>query len=300
MDWRWMVAFGVISLTAGCVGGGGGDTSTEVGDDDDDDDDDDGDVSDEPVDSDGDGLTDEEELALGLDPQLADTDGDGLDDKSEIDDGLDALSVDTDGDGYLDGDEVAEGSDPLDDASWIYTGGWPYVSDKSAIEPGTSSVATEGERIMAYATQDQFDDTVDLYDFHNDDGKLIILDVSAQWCPPCQDVAAWLDGHNPSMDADWQKVREAVDSGDVYWVTVLGENIWGNECKQKNAEQWYNDFPHPNIPVLADPSYSMTTHVQLQAWPTIIVLNPDLTVAYIPGGLNGGWWDAIDYVNDTL
>ncbi len=49
-------------------------------------------VADEPLDSDGDGLSDDEERALGTDPFVADTDLDGV----------------------LDGDEVAAGSDPLD------------------------------------------------------------------------------------------------------------------------------------------------------------------------------------------
>jgi len=304
MDWRLVVALGFFSVA--CSGGGDDgtvDDTEDVGDDDDDD----GGTTDTdtepepPADSDADGLTDEEEVTLGLDPMSPDTDGDGLDDGLEVADGLDPLNVDTDGDGYRDGDEAAVGSDPANADSVIYIGGWPYVSDKSAIEPGTGTYAAVGERIMAYATQDQFDDTVDLYDFHNDEGKYIMLDVSAQWCPPCQMISSWLDGDYASLDADWLKVREAVDDGDIYWVTVLGENMWGNECKQKNAEQWYNDFPHPNIPVLADPSYSMTTHVQLAAWPTIIVLNPDLTVAYIPPATpNNGWWDSVEWMNDQL
>ena len=82
------------------------------------------------LDSDGDGLTDEEELRIGTDPHNPDTDGDGLLDGEEVHkyktnpldpdtdhDGLkdgeevkryktDPLNPDTDGDGLLDGDEV--------------------------------------------------------------------------------------------------------------------------------------------------------------------------------------------------
>ena len=76
-------------------------------------------------DSDGDGLTDDEEKELGTDPNKADTDGDGIDDGDEVDgsknpfdkDGnkvkpgekgapTDPLKPDTDGDGTNDGDEV--------------------------------------------------------------------------------------------------------------------------------------------------------------------------------------------------
>lgn len=67
----------------------------------------------EPKDSDGDGLTDEEELALGTDPFNADTDGDGLSDYQEVKIyQTDPLNPDTDGDGYTDGEEVANRFNP--------------------------------------------------------------------------------------------------------------------------------------------------------------------------------------------
>ncbi|MBN2801450.1 MAG: hypothetical protein JXX28_20075 [Deltaproteobacteria bacterium] len=64
-------------------------------------------------DLDGDGLTDEEELALGTDPAVADTDGDRASDGEEALAGTDPLAPDTDGDGLLDGDELLVGTDPL-------------------------------------------------------------------------------------------------------------------------------------------------------------------------------------------
>jgi len=65
-------------------------------------------------DSDGDGLTDSEERALGTDPLKADTDDDGLTDWAEIKIyHTDSLNPDTDGDGYKDGQEVINGYDPL-------------------------------------------------------------------------------------------------------------------------------------------------------------------------------------------
>ena len=89
------------------------------------------------VDSDGDGLSDSEELLYGTNPLLVDTDGDGLSDYDEVmihktdplnpdtdGDGLsdyeevmihktDPLNPDTDGDGYTDGEEVNSGHNPL-------------------------------------------------------------------------------------------------------------------------------------------------------------------------------------------
>jgi len=66
-------------------------------------------------DGDGDGLTDNEELALGTDPDDPDTDDDGLLDGQEGDFGTDPLDTDTDNDGIGDGIEIViTGTDPLD------------------------------------------------------------------------------------------------------------------------------------------------------------------------------------------
>ncbi len=70
------------------------------------------DAEDLALDTDGDGLTDVQEKALGTKPKNADTDGDGLDDGEEASYGTDPLDEDTDGDTYLDGDEVESGYSP--------------------------------------------------------------------------------------------------------------------------------------------------------------------------------------------
>jgi hypothetical protein len=56
----------------------------------------DGEINGVDTDDDGDGLSDEEEGALGTNPRNADTDGDGLDDKAEVERGSDPLVPDAD------------------------------------------------------------------------------------------------------------------------------------------------------------------------------------------------------------
>jgi Tol biopolymer transport system component len=65
-------------------------------------------------DSDGDGLTDSEEIEIGTDPNNPDTDGDELWDGDEVLRGTDPLNPDSDGDGLSDGEEVLRrATDPL-------------------------------------------------------------------------------------------------------------------------------------------------------------------------------------------
>ena len=65
------------------------------------------------IDSDNDGLTDEEERRIGTNPNNFDSDNDGLTDNAEVKIyKTDPLNPDTDGDGYKDGQEVSNGYDP--------------------------------------------------------------------------------------------------------------------------------------------------------------------------------------------
>ena len=66
-----------------------------------------------PVDADGDGLNDAEEMLHGTDPELVDTDEDGLDDHDEVARGTNPIDPDSDADGLSDGEEVALGTNPL-------------------------------------------------------------------------------------------------------------------------------------------------------------------------------------------
>ncbi len=73
------------------------------------------------IDTDADGLTDAWEESHGTDPSLADSDFDGLTDYQEVAVYLtDPLDSDSDGDGWLDGKEVTWGTDPLNPVSNPY------------------------------------------------------------------------------------------------------------------------------------------------------------------------------------
>ncbi len=64
-------------------------------------------------DADNDGLSDDAEIALGTNPNVADTDGDGLSDGQEVNTyGSNPLLTDSDNDGIPDGTEVSNGTDP--------------------------------------------------------------------------------------------------------------------------------------------------------------------------------------------
>ena len=232
-------------------------------------------------DPDGDGLTTAQEKQIGADPQVADSDADGLDDLGEWNWGTDPMSADSDGDGYDDGDEVCFGSDPLDQASKIYKGGWPYNCDKDAWGGDDwSNEATKNAQVPRIDLRDQFGDRVDIYDYAFHDGKPVVIDISAGWCPPCQDLAAYIEGENNWVADIAPSLPDLVNNGDIYWLTILGENAQGGEADKTAAAAWADDFPNDHIPVLADKDQELVSWVSLYAWPTIMVLHEDMTIQF--------------------
>ena len=91
------------------------------------------------VDSDHDGLSDEEEATYGTDPFKADTDSDGLTDGDEvIYFNTDPTNPDTDGDRISDGQEVRVGTDPKDPNSF------PSCGDGVVNDPGEECDGSDG------------------------------------------------------------------------------------------------------------------------------------------------------------
>lgn len=120
------------------------------------------------VDSDADGLSDEEEAALGTNPNLADTDGDGLNDFVEVNTWqTNPLVADSDGDGVNDGAEVANGLDPNDNSDAALDPDGDGLTNAEEIALGTNrNVADtdtdglgDGAEVNTHGTDPRLSDT---------------------------------------------------------------------------------------------------------------------------------------------
>lgn len=96
------------------------------------------------IDSDGDGLSDAREAAVGSDPLVADTDRDGLSDGVEVNThGTSPILPDTDGDGVNDRFEVFQGSDPTDAMSVPTVQGVDGLVGYWRFEEGAGAIAED-------------------------------------------------------------------------------------------------------------------------------------------------------------
>lgn len=165
-------------------------------------------------DPDGDGLTSEQEQALGLDPDKADSDDDGLLDGQEWALGTDPLKPDTDGDGYTDAVEIGDGSDPKDPDSV------PDLSDNVVVEPpdgggsgggGGGSGASEPNTVLLTAPDEKSKETSVEFTFDSN-----LTDTTFE----CR-----LDG-NTFNACDTPKVYSGIAEGDhVFEVRAVSDGL---------------------------------------------------------------------------
>ena len=223
---------------------------------------------------------------------LEDDDGDGLTNAEERVLGTDPSSMDSDGDGYLDGDEVREGADPVDPESRIYVGNWPYNPTKEfmPVVPWTATpeVGAPTARLVAV---DQFGDSVDLYDFAQH-GSPIVLDMGTKWCVPCQGLAHWLSSGDTSeidgyawWDPSYEPIREKVQSGELFWITILFSAGSAGPAEQSDCEAWDEAYPNEHIPVLADSSLDLYDFIQVGSYPNLNLIDENTEfLVYTPNG----------------
>ena len=174
-------------------------------------------------DSDDDGLTDGEEVALGTDPFDPDTDDDGLTDGQEVEVyGTDPLDPDTDDDGLNDGDEIAAGTDPFD----------PDTDDDGL---------SDGDEVNVYGTDPLDPDT-------DDDGLMDGLEVDLGLNPldPDTDDDGIPDGQDSEfIQAAINGLDDSAFKGNGHRTAILAhlDNI-EKRVSQGKVDQALNELDH--------------------------------------------------------
>jgi peroxiredoxin len=176
----------------------------------------------------------------------------------------------SDDDDLVDDDDACDEYGPEND--------WWHACTQDIPEGLSGTGFGSGQVASNFSLLDQFGKEVELYQFY---GKVIVLDVFAQWCGPCQENAP----HGQDL---WEQ-----GAGEVVMLGVMQENDASSPPSVDDAVNWAENFGLEH-PVLADTPQFNSPYI-LIGFPTYIVIDRQMNI------VNDDLWPFdIDYVLEML
>ena len=142
----------------------------------------------------------------------------------------------------------------------------------------------EGDLFPHFKAIDQFEEIVDIYDFANDEGKYILIEMGAAWCSPCHSLASWITWNEdeikskPFWREKYNKIKTLIENGDIYFITILYEDEFRDNAIYDTVYEWYNTYPDESIPILADEEKILHSIIRPTGIPAITLLSPKMEV----------------------
>lgn len=178
-----------------------------------------------------------------------------------------ASSSPGDGTDEPDGDPTpAPTPEPTPDPEYGPENSWFHALEADVPEV-TSTGMNVGDTPANFTLTDQHGDEVELYQFW---GKIVVLDIYAEWCPPCRDNAP----HG-------QKLWLAGD-GEIILLATMQEDVDYSPASAEGIARWVEDFELTH-PVLAD-TENVNRAFAGSGFPTYVVIGRDMTI------LNADLW----------
>jgi len=116
----------------------------------------------------------------------------------------------------------------------------------------------------------------DEFDMYANYGSLIVLDLSAMWCGPCN-----------SAGAHAQEVQDLYASEDLIYVTVLIENHHGVPPSEDDIQQWATTYGNTTSPVLPGNRGMLVSSGgtwELTSWPTFFYIDREMVIRDVDKG----------------
>jgi thiol-disulfide isomerase/thioredoxin len=139
---------------------------------------------------------------------------------------------------------------------------WPSQSPPANIEEEGFDL---GQTISDFAFFDQYGEEVSLWQFY---GKVILFDVSAEWCAPCKILAEEVQ---PTQD-------DYAAQGLVYVSYIAEGNSSQEPVDTEILSKWANDHDITAAPVLGSVDDLRSQLVPTNAYPRLILIDRNLRV----------------------
>jgi thiol-disulfide isomerase/thioredoxin len=116
----------------------------------------------------------------------------------------------------------------------------------------------------------------DEFDLYANYGSLIVLDLSAMWCGPCNNAGAHA-----------QEVHDMYADQDLIYVTLLIENRHGVPPSQADIQQWAADYGNTTSPVIGGDRSMLASGGgpwNLTSWPTFFYIDREIVIRDVDKG----------------
>jgi len=164
-------------------------------------------------------------------------------------------------------DTYDEGGDTED--SWT----WEAPTNDWCVGEPEQGLVAEGFEVGQvppdFRMADQKGQTLSLWQFY---GKVVVLDISAIWCAPCQDLAQGT-----------QETVEHFADDEFMYVTLLSQDLENNAPDHEDLNLWGDTFAISGAPIIGDDSDMTYTGPPIDQnagqLPILLVIDPTMRVA---------------------
>ena len=162
----------------------------------------------------------------------------------------------------------------------------------------------EGDTFPHFKALDQFNEIVDIYDFANNEGKYILIEMGTVWCGPCNSLASWLAWDEETIKSkpfwkdEYNAIKELINNKDIHFITILYEDEFRDNASYDTAYEWHDTYPNDLVPVLIDEDKLLHSIIRPTGIPAITLISPEMEIIQLSTrGLNQAFDKLLSILN---